>query len=245
MKHWLRGGFPLSYLARTEKDSEIWRKQFIQTFLERDLIQWGINIPAVTLLRFWTMLAHYHGQTWNAAEPARSLGVSEPTVRRYLDVLSGVFMIRQLFPWHANLKKRQVKAPKVYLRDTGLLHHLLGIHSEKELLMHPKCGASWEGYVIEETLHILRPDEAYYWATHNGAEIDLVMIKNGRMFGVECKRLDAPKVTPSMRIALQDLQLDRIFVIYPGTRRYAIDDHMEAVPFEEVVRGDAKSLLYK
>ncbi len=245
MKHWLRGGFPLSYLARTEKDSEIWRKQFIQTFLERDLIQWGINIPAVTLLRFWTMLAHYHGQTWNAAEPARSLGVSEPTVRRYLDVLSGVFMIRQLFPWHANLKKRQVKAPKVYLRDTGLLHHLLGIHSEKELLMHPKCGASWEGYVIEETLHILRPDEAYYWATHNGAEIDLIMIKDGRKFGVECKRLDAPKVTPSMRVALQDLQLDRIFVIYPGTRRYAIDDHIEAVPFEEVVRRDAKSLLYK
>ncbi len=245
MKHWLRGGFPLSYLARTEKDSEIWRKQFIQTFLERDLIQWGINIPAAALLRFWTMLAHYHGQTWNAAEPARSLGVSEPTVRRYLDVLSGVFMIRQLFPWHANLKKRQVKAPKVYLRDTGLLHHLVGIHSERELLMHPKCGASWEGYVIEETLHIVRPDEAYYWATHNGAEIDLVMIKDGRMFGVECKRLDAPKLTPSMRIAFEDLQLDRILVIYPGTRRYAIDDHMEAVPFEEVVRGDAKSLLYK
>ncbi len=245
MKHWFRGGFPLSYLARTEKDSEIWRKQFIQTFLERDLIQWGINIPAVTLLRFWTMLAHYHGQTWNAAEPARSLGVSEPTARRYLDVLSGVFMVRQLFPWHANLKKRQVKAPKAYLRDTGLLHHLLGIHLEKELLMHPKCGASWEGYVLEEALHILRPDEAYYWATHNGAEIDLVMIKDGRMFGVECKRLDAPKLTPSMRIAFEDLQLDRILVIYPGTRRYEIDDHIEAVPFEEVVRGDVKSLLYK
>lgn len=245
MRHWFRGGLPLSYLARTEKDSEIWRKQFIQTFLERDLVQWGINIPAVTLFRFWTMLAHYHGQTWNAAEPARSLGVTEPTVRRYLDILSGVFMIRQLFSWHANLKKRQVKAPKVYLRDTGLLHHLLGIRSEKELLMHPKCGASWEGYVIEETLHILRPEEAYYWATHNGAEIDLVMIKDGRMFGVECKRLDAPKLTPSMKIALQDLWLERILVIYPGTRRYKIADHIEAVPFEEVVRGDAKSLLYK
>lgn len=245
MKHWFRGGLPLSYLARTEKDSEIWRKQFIQTFLERDLVQWGINIPAVTLFRFWTMLAHYHGQTWNAAEPARSLGVTEPTVRRYLDILSGVFMIRQLFSWHANLKKRQVKAPKVYVRDTGLLHHLLGIRSEKELLMHPKCGASWEGYVIEETLHILRPEEAYYWATHNGAEIDLVMIKDGRMFGVECKRLDAPKLTPSMKIALQDLRLERILVIYPGTRRYKIADHIEAVPFEEVVRGDAKSLLYK
>jgi hypothetical protein len=191
------------------------------------------------------MLAHYHGQTWNAAEPARSLGVSEPTVRRYLDVLSGVFMVRQLSPWHTNLKKRQVKAPKVYLRDTGLLHHLLGIHSEKELLMHPKCGASWEGYVIEETLHILCPDEAYYWGTHNGAEIDLVLIKDGRMFGVECKRLDAPKLTPSMKIALQDLQLDRILVIYPGTRRYEIGDRMEAVPFEEIVRGDTKSLLHR
>lgn len=245
MRHWFRGGFPLSFLARTEKDSEIWRKQFIQTFLERDLVQWGINIPALTLLRFWTMLAHYHGQTWNAAEPARSLGVTEPTVRRYLDILSGVFMTHQLFSWHANLKKRQVKAPKVYIRDTGLLHHLLGIRSEKELLMHPKCGASWEGYVIEETLHTLRVDEAYYWATHNGVEIDLVVIKDGRMFGVECKRLDAPRLTPSMKIALQDLRLERILVIYPGTQRYKIADRIEAVPFKEVLRGDAKSLLYK
>lgn len=245
MRHWFRGGFPLSFLARTEKDSEIWRKQFIQTFLERDLVQWGINIPALTLLRFWTMLAHYHGQTWNAAEPARSLGVTEPTVRRYLDILSGVFMTHQLFSWHANLKKRQVKAPKVYIRDTGLLHHLLGIRSEKELLMHPKCGASWEGYVIEETLHTLRVDEAYYWATHNGAEIDLVVIKDGRMFGVECKRLDAPRLTPSMKIALQDLRLERILVIYPGTQRYKIADRIEAIPFKEVLRGDAKSLLYK
>jgi len=245
MRHWFRGGFPLSYLARTEKDSEMWRKQFIQIFLERDLAQWGINIPAITLLRFWTMLAHYHGQTWNAAEPARSLGVTEPTVRRYLDILSGVFMIRQLFSWHVNLKKRQVKAPKVYLRDTGLLHHLLGIRSEKELLMHPKCGASWEGYVIQEMLHTLRPDEAYYWATHNGAEIDLVMIIDGQMFGVECKRLDAPRLTPSMKIALHDLRLERILVIYPGTQRYKIADRIEAVPFEEVIRSDAKSLLYK
>jgi predicted AAA+ superfamily ATPase len=218
---------------------------FWSSFLERDLVQWGINIPALTLLRFWTMLAHYHGQTWNAAEPARSLGVTEPTVRRYLDILSGVFMIRQLFPWHANLKKRQVKAPKVYLRDTGLLHHLLGIRSEKELLMHPKCRASWEGYVIEETLHTLRVDEAYYWATHNGAEIDLVMIKDGQMFGVECKRLDAPRLTPSMKIALHDLRLERILVIYPGTQRYKISDRIDAVPFEEVVQGEAKSLLYK
>jgi len=245
MRHWFRGGFPLSYLARTDKDSDIWRKQFIQTFLERDLVQWGINIPALTLLRFWTMLAHYHGQTWNAAEPARSLGVREPTVRRYLDILSGVFMIRQLFSWHANLKKRQVKAPKVYLRDTGLLHHLLGIRLEKELLTHPKCGASWEGYVIEETVYSLRPDEAYYWATHNGAEIDLLMIKDGQMIGVECKRLDAPRLTPSMKIALHDLRLERILVIYPGSQRYKIADRIIAVPFEEVIRGKRKSLLFK
>ena len=154
-------------------------------------------------------------------------------------------MIRQLFPWHANLKKRQVKAPKVYLRDSGLLHHLLGIRSEKELSLHPKSGASWEGYVIEETLHHLQPDEAYYWATYNGAEIDLVLIKDGRMFGVECKRLDAPKLTPSMKTALQDLHLERILVIYPGTQRYKIADRIEAVPFEEAVGGNARSFLRK
>jgi predicted AAA+ superfamily ATPase len=187
------------------------------------------------MLRFWTMLAHYHGQIWSAAEPARSLAVSEPTARRYLDILSGVFMIRQLQPWYANLKKRQVKAPKIYFRDTGLLHHLLGIRSEKELVGHPKCGASWEGYVIEETLKAVEPDEAYFWATHSGAEIDLVLRKNGRLFGIECKRVDAPRLTPSMRIALEDLQLQRIVVIYPGTRRYALAQRVTAVPLEEWV----------
>jgi len=191
----------------------------------------------MTLLRFWTMLAHFHGQVWNAAEPARSLGISEPTVRRYLDVLSGVFMVRQLLPWHANLKKRQVKSPKIYFRDTGLLHHLLGIRSAKELLSHPKSGASWEGYVIEETIKSTNPDEVYFWATHSGAEMDLVLIKNGRMFGVECKRVDAPRLTPSMRIALEDLNLKQIAVIYPGTQRYELGDNIVAVPFEEVENG--------
>ncbi len=236
-RHWIRGGFPLSFLARTEADSFAWRKNFIQTFLERDIPQWRIGTPAIALLRFWTMLAHYHGQTWNAAEPARSLGVSEPTVRRYLDILSGVFMIRQLTPWHANLKKRQVKAPKIYFRDTGLLHQLLGIRSEKELLSHPKCGASWEGYIIEETIKATEPDETYYWATHSGAEIDLVLIKNGRMLGVECKRMDAPRITPSMRIAREDLNLEKIAVIYPGTKRYAMGDGVAAVPLNAVVEG--------
>ena len=236
-RHWLRGGFPLSFLARTDPDSLAWRKNFIQTFLERDIPQWGIGTPAIALLRFWTMLAHYHGQVWNAAEPARSLGVSEPTVRRYLDILSGVFMIRQLIPWHANLKKRQVKAPKIYFRDTGLLHQLLGVRSEKELLSHPKCGASWEGYVIEETIKATAPDEVYYWATHSGAEIDLVLIKDGRMLGVECKRVDAPRMTPSMRTAREDLHLEQIAVVYPGKKRYALGDGVAAVPLNSVVDG--------
>lgn len=236
-RHWLRGGFPLSFLARNEIESQAWRKNFIQTFLERDLPQLGFSLPAPALLRFWTMLAHYHGQTWNAAEPARTLGISEPTVRRYLDILTGVFMVRQLQPWHANLKKRQVKAPKIYLRDTGLLHHLLGIRNDKELLTHPKCGASWEGYVIEETIKAVEPDEVYYWATHAGAEIDLLIIKNGRMFGIECKRMDAPRITPSMRTALDDLKLSHITVIYPGTKEYPLDDKINVVPLEKLAKG--------
>ena len=236
-RHWLRGGFPLSFLARNEPDSLAWRRNFIQTFLERDLPQMGSGIPATTLLRFWTMLAHYHAQVWNAAEPARSLGISESSARRYLDLLTDVFMIRQLPPWHANLKKRQVKAPKLYLRDSGLLHQLLGIRSEKELLTHPKCGASWEGYMIEEILKALAPDEAYFWATHNGAEIDLILRHDGRMLGIECKRVDAPHLTPSMRIALEDLKLEQIAVVYPGARRYSLMDRVHAVPCEALVDG--------
>lgn len=236
-RHWLRGGFPPSFLALTEADSVAWRKSFVQAFLERDLPQWGIGVPAAALFRFWTMLAHYHGQIWNAADPARSLAVSEPTVRRYLDILAGVFMIRQLLPWHANLKKRQVKSPKVYFRDTGILHHLLGIRTEKDLLSHPKCGASWEGYAIEETIKAIEPDEVYYWATHGGAEVDLVIMKGGRMFGVECKRMDAPRITPSMRSALKDLKLESIAVVYPGESRYRLDDNIEAIPLSAVALG--------
>jgi predicted AAA+ superfamily ATPase len=236
-RHWLRGGLPLSFLARTEADSLSWRKNFIQTFLERDLPQWGIGVPAAALLRFWTMLAHYHGQIWNAADPARSLGASEPTVRRYLDILTGVFMVRQLQPWHANLGKRQVKAPKIYFRNNGLLHQLLGIRSAKELLAHPKSGASWEGYALEETIQMIEPDEAYFWGTHAGAEIDLVMVKAGRRLGVEYKREDAPRLTPSMRIALDDLKLERIAVVYPGVRRYSLHKRVNAVPLKALVDG--------
>jgi predicted AAA+ superfamily ATPase len=174
-RHWLRGGFPLAYTARTETDSVSWRRQFLQTFLERDLPQLGITIPAVSLRRFWNMVAHYHGQIWNAAELARALAVNESTVRRYLDLMTGVLMVRQLTPWFENVGKRQVRAPKVYVRDTGLLHTLLGINTQRDLENHPKVGASWEGYAIEEILKAFRPDEAYYWATHQGAEIDLVL----------------------------------------------------------------------
>jgi len=229
-RHWLRGGFPLSFLAASDTDSLAWRRNFVQTFLERDLPQFGVRIPAATLLRFWTMLSHYHGQIWKTAEPARALGISEPTARRYLDILEGVFMARVIQPWFANLKKRQVKAPKVFFRDTGLLHYLLGIRSELDLQTHPKSGSSWEGYVIEETLKACAPDEAYYWATHGGAELDLLLLKNGRRIGVECKRVDAPRLTPSMRAALEDLELERLFVIYPGSLVYPIADKVMALP---------------
>jgi len=227
---WHRGAFPKAYLARSEADSAVWRRQFIQTLLERDLPQWGVRAPATALLRFWTMLAHYHGQTWNAAEPARALGVNPATSRRYLDLLTDALMVRQLQPWHANLGKRQVKSPKVYLRDSGLLHQLLGIAHGKALLSHPKIGASWEGFVIEQALAAEPHDEAWFWATHQGAEIDLILRRGDRLLGVECKRADAPRLTPSIRIALDDLGLGRVAVIYPGTKRYAIADRVEAVP---------------
>ena len=229
-RHWLRGGFPLAFLARSDSDSLLWRREFIQACLERDLPQLGVTLPASALLRFWTMLAHYHGQTWKATEPARSLGVSEPTVRRYLDLLTGLFMVRQLPPWHENLQKRQVKAPKIYFRDTGLLHQLLGLRTTQELLAHPKCGASWEGYAIEEALKLVQPDEAYFWATHNGAELDLLLFTRGRRLGVEVKRADAPTLTPSMRIALADLRLDHLTVLYPGTNSYSLADRVNVMP---------------
>jgi predicted AAA+ superfamily ATPase len=239
---WIRGGFPLSFLARNEQDSFIWRRNFIQMFLERDLRQQGIALPAVLLHRFWSMLAHSHGQIWNAAGPASSLGISEPTVRRYLDILTGVFMVRQLQPWHENIKKRQVKAPKIYIRDTGLLHALLGLKSKTEVLSHPRCGASWEGYVIEEVIRSVAPDDAYFWATHNGAEIDLIITRGNDKYGVECKRADAPVLTPSMKIALKDLNLERLVVFYPGKKRYRLHKRVEVVPFENIV-GGVKSIF--
>jgi hypothetical protein len=227
---WRRGGLPRAYLARNERDSMAWRKQFIQTLLERDFPQWGVRVPAIALRRFWTMVAHYHGQTWNAAEPARALGVSPSTMRRYLDLLTDALMVRQLQPWHTNLGKRQVKSPKIYVRDSGLLHQLLGLETEKALLSHPKLGASWEGFVIEQILAAEPFDEAWFWATHQGAEIDLLLRRGERLLGVECKRADAPKITPSIRIALDDLGLERVAVVYPGSRRYPLGESVEAVP---------------
>lgn len=234
-RHWLRGGFPLSFTARNDANSFAWRKQFLQTFLERDIPQLGIDIPAATMFRFWNMSAHCHGQTWNGAELARAMAVSEPTVRRYVDLLSDVFMVRQLPPWFQNLGKRQVKSPKVYVRDSGLLHALLGIGDRRQLELHPKVGASWEGYAVEEIIKAWRPDEAYFWATHQGAELDLLLFLKGRRIGIECKRQDAPTLTPSMRIALSDLKLDKLIVTYPGDRRYSLGSRTEVVPLVELI----------
>ena len=241
---WLRGGFPRAYLARSQGDSHEWRRQFIQTFLERDIPQLGVSIPSTALMRFWTMLAHFHGDVWNAAVPARSLGLSEPTVRRYLDLLAGLFMVRQLPPWHENLGKRQVKAPKVYIPDSGLLHTLLGVKTESDLLSHPACGASWEGFAIEAVLRAVQPDEAYFWATHGGAELDLFLLKDGRRLGIEVKRADAPVVTPSMRIALGDLGLEHLVVLYPGSRRYELLPRVSVVPLAELARAGGGDRLF-
>ena len=213
-----------------------WHSSFIQALLERDIPQWGVRAPAISLLRFWTMLAHYHGQTWNAAEPARALGVSESTTRRHLDLLSDALVVRQLPPFHANIGKRQVKAPKIYIRDTGLLHQLLGIGTQKDLLRHPKVGASWKGFVVEQVLLAEPHDEAFSWSTHHGAEIDLVLRRGDRLFGVECKRTDAPRMTPSIRIATEDVGALR-------GRRALIGDR--AVPSRRRGRGRPGAGSYK
>lgn len=233
---WRRGGFPRALLAPDEEASIHWRRSFIDTIVERDLPQWGVRVSSTAMRRFWTMVAHYHGQVWNNADPARALGVSEPTARSYLDLLTDALVLRQLQPWHANLRKRQVKSPKVYVRDSGLLHELLGIEDQSGLLHHPKLGASWEGFAIEQVLATEAHTEAAFWATHQGAELDLLLRRQGRLFGVECKRVDAPRMTPSMRIALEDLGLERIAVIYPGPKRYRIADRVEAVPLTDLAK---------
>jgi hypothetical protein len=233
---WRRGGFPRSFLAESDEDSLAWREGFIRTFLERDIPQLGFTIPSVAMRRFWMMLAHYHGQTWNASELARSMGLSDKTVRHYLDILTGTFMVRQLQPWFENINKRQVKAPKLYLRDSGLLHGLLDLGTQHDLLAHPRVGASWEGFALEQVLRAVKPPEAYFWATHNGAEIDLFFLSRGRRLGVEFKFAEAPTVTRSMRVALEDLRLDHLWVIYPGQQSFPVHEKITVWPLRDVAQ---------
>jgi predicted AAA+ superfamily ATPase len=232
---WLRGGFPRSYLAGSDEDSLAWREGFIQTFLTRDIPQLGISIPPATMRRFWTMLAHYHGQTWNASELGRSLDLSDKTVRSYLDILTGTFMIRQLQPWYENLGKRQVKAPKIYLRDSGLLHALLNLPDFQTLHGYPRVGASWEGFAIEQILQIIKPPQAFFWATHSGAEVDLFFIHHGRRYGIECKFSETPKITKSMNQALESLNLAHLWVVYPGEHFYALTKQISVWPMKYLV----------
>lgn len=229
---WSRGGYPRSYLATTDEESDLWRRNYITTFLERDIPQLGIRIPARTLRRFWTMLSHYHGQTLNYSELAHSFGISDMTVRRYIEILEGTLMVRLLQPWHMNTRKRLVKSPKLYLRDSGMLHSLHAIETLPQLLSHNKLGASWEGFALEELVRALdlQDEEAYFWATHGGAELDLLFQRGGRSWGVEFKFTDAPKLTRSMRIALTDLSLERLWVVHPGAAAYPLHDRVRVVP---------------
>ncbi len=231
---WWRGGFPRSFLAGSDAESAQWRDDFIQTFLERDLGKFGVRVPAPAMRRFWNMAAHYHGQTWNGAAIANSLGETSATMKRRLDVLCGALVMRQLPPWFENISKRQVKSPKVYLRDSGLLHGLLGISNFPALESHPKLGASWEGFALEETLRVTGDRDAYFWATQSGAELDLLVFFKGKRLGFEFKYADAPGRTHSMTIAHADLKLDKLFVIYPGTSCYALSDWCEAVPLTQL-----------
>lgn len=232
---WIRGGFPKSFLSRNEEMSFIWRESYIRTFLEKDIPNLGIQIPAPQLRRFWMMLAHYHGNLFNASEIGRSLALTHKTIQYYADILSGTFMIRMLQPWFENISKRQVKSPKIYFRDSGIFHALAGIRDYQTLLGYPKLGASWEGFALEEIIkyHKATPEECYFWATHAEAELDLLIIKNSKRFGFEFKYTDAPKSTKSMKIALKDLKLDQLTVIYPGKMSYLIDKHIKVVGLED------------
>ena len=235
---WVRGGFPRSYLARTDADSAAWRRDFTRTFLERDVPRLGIDIAPRALDRFWTMLAHVHAGIFNASELGRSLGVSHTTVRHYLDVLLGTFVVRELRPFAENVGKRVVKSPKILIADSGMLHSLLGIGSMRDLERHPKLGASWEGFVIGQIVRRLRVrwDECFFWATHAGAELDLLVIRGKRRLGFEIKRTDAPKVTPSMRAALTDLGLSSLDVVHAGKRTYRLAPQLRALAFSDVLR---------
>jgi len=234
---WLRGGLPRSYLARSLKDSHEWRRGFVRTFLERDLPQLGMNINATTMRRFWTMLGHYHGQTWNASEFARSFGVADTTVRGYLDRLTAALVVQQLHPWHENISKRQVRAPKVYVADSGLLHVLLNVRSQSDIEGHPKVGASWEGFVIEQIRRHLKAerDEVFFWATHAGAELDMLVIRGRTRLGFEVKRTTSPRVTPSMKHAVHDLKLRRLDVVHAGDTTFPLAQRIRAVSLSRLL----------
>ncbi len=232
---WLRGGFPRSFLARTEAASTAWREDFIRTFLERDLAQLGVRVPSGTMRRFWTMTAHYSGGIWNSSEIGRSLGEAHTTVKRHLDALSGALVVRVLEPWFENVGKRLVKSPKVYIRDSGLLHTLLGIGDRRQLDGHPVVGGSWEGFIIDQLLAAVPKAKAYYWRTQAGAELDLLMLLKGRRIGIEIKRADAPRMTPSMASSLEDLELHRLLVVYPGAVRYTLRPKVEVMSLSQCV----------
>lgn len=231
---WLRGGFPRAYLAPDGAAAARWLDGFVSTFLERDIPQLGIRVPAGTLRRFWMMLAHYHGQVCNFSEMGRSLGISHNTARSYLDILSGAFMLRVLPPWFENIGKRQVKAPKVYFRDSGLLHFLLGIGTMRQLREHPRYGASWEGFALEQVLSVYGGESAYFWSTQAGAELDLLLMRGGKRLGFEFKSSEAPAMTRSMHVALRDLRLDSLSVVYSGERVYKLHDKVVAMPISAV-----------
>lgn len=238
---WLRGGYPRSFLAETVEQSYRWREQFMQTFLERDIGVFGAKVAPVKLWRFWQMIAHYHGQTCNHSEIGRSLGISHNTVKSYLDLLTDTFMVRQLSPWFENIGKSMVKSPKIYIRDSGLLHNLLAIKSMNELRGHPKLGASWEGFALEQIIRLSEQSRnAFFWSTHGGAEMDLVMNIHGERWGFEVKYSDAPRSTKSMVVALESLELNRIYVVYPGKEAYFIKDHIEAIPLMDLHRVFSK-----
>lgn len=237
-KLWLRGSFPKSFVSKSLGDSVEWRKSFIKTYLERDLPQFGISVSSHTLRRFWNMLAHYHAQIWNASEFARSFGVADTTIRHYLDILTSTFVVCQLPPWHENISKRQVKSPKVYIMDPGILHILLNIRTKNDLLAHPKLGASWEGFILAQIMHILRvdKDECYFWATHTGAELDLLVVRGRRRTGYEIKFTSSPKVTVSMKIAVRELKLKHLHVVHAGDKSYQMADKIYAIASKSLVK---------
>ena len=239
-KNWLLGGFPLSYIAPGLQDSFDWRNNYVKTFLERDIPNLGFDVSPNLLRRFWNMLAHYHGNILNTSELGRAIGVSHTTIKKYIDILVGTFMVRELKPWYENISKRQVKQSKIYLRDSGLLHYLLGVFDKNNLQQHPKIGASWEGFALEELIRKLELDaeDCYFWATHQGAELDLLTYKYGKKRGYEFKYQDAPGMTKSLYSVLDSLNLEKIYIIYPGAKNYRIHENVEVVAIENLMQSD-------